>query len=90
MLVSARELHGRPRARYRAVVARAFRALPLLVGLGLLPLVIYLVVALPLTGLGLGLSVLDGLAVPQFIMTSILQTPAWARVTQSTLTTGWA
>lgn len=78
IIVSARYRLGRPSASYRTVLAYSIKQMPNLLGAGTIPVLGYLVIALPLTGLGMGVSITSGLAIPKFIMSSIEETPLWA------------
>lgn len=73
--ISARARFDRSITSYRAILGHSLRRAPNLLGPGGLIVAFYLIVALPLTGVGLNVSMLSGLTVPRFVMAVIEANP---------------
>lgn len=74
--ISAREVHGRPEARYRDVLKLGLRRTLNLVGLALPVMLFYVVVIVPLTGAGTTIDSLVGVQIPNFVMSVINGSPS--------------
>ncbi|MDO4799890.1 MAG: glycerophosphoryl diester phosphodiesterase membrane domain-containing protein, partial [Bacillota bacterium] len=69
--ISARSLSGQAESSFGALLRSMLRILPRLFNVGSALLLVYLLVLIPLTGFGLSLSFLEGLRIPNFIMSVI-------------------
>lgn len=73
--ISARTLHGEPEARYLSLVFQNLKLIPKLLGFGGLLLTLYLLLIVPLSGAGIGLSFIS-VRIPNFI-TQVIEANPW-------------
>ena len=74
--ISARTLHDQPEASYLSLVGKNIRLIPKFLGFGGLLLVVYLLVVVPLSGAGVGLSFIS-VRIPNFIGQAIEANPLY-------------
>lgn len=74
--ISAREVYGRPEARYRDILKLGLKRTLNLVGLALPVIVFYMAVIVPLTGAGTTIDGLVGVQIPNFVMSVINGSPS--------------
>lgn len=75
IVISGRHHRGLPPAGFVAVLRHGFGRLPRLAGLGSIPLLLALALAAPLTGATWGVSVTQGLRIPNFVTSVVWATP---------------
>lgn len=76
--ISSRASHGQPEASYGSLVRFSASRIRNLLGLGGVVLLLYLVIVMPLTGIGANLSFLDAVRIPNFITSVIWGNPLYA------------
>ncbi|MDO5701126.1 MAG: glycerophosphoryl diester phosphodiesterase membrane domain-containing protein [Bowdeniella nasicola] len=76
--LTARARADQPEASYGALVRYGFTRLKNLIGIGGIALIVYLVVVVPLTRVGVNVSFLSDLKLPRFITETIWTTPVYA------------